>query len=375
MKKIFTYLMLFFGSLTVLAQTFTQGDFTYSVIPSTNNVSVKVANTSLTVADIPSSVSNAGTTYSVTQIEELGFADCYTLSSVTIPNSITSMGDNVFRNCSLLASINIPDSVTTIGKAAFNNCSSLSSVILSNSINIISDSMFSGCSSLETLTIPSSVNSIENAAFVGCNLTSLTIPNSVISIGDFAFMDNVFLTTISIPNSVINIGFSAFMNCTSLESITIPESVTIIGDNAFAFCNALNSVTVLNPTPLIINPSIFIAVPIENIPLIVPAGSEALYQVANVWKDFMSVGTLSSSKFDLTNKMSVFPNPSSGVFNVKIDKNITLEVFDLSGKQIKTQKATTGVSPIDLSGFKAGVYLLKATNSSSQSKVIKIIKK
>ena len=53
---------------------------------------------------------------------------CYSLTSVTIPNSVTSIGHGAFYECSSLTSITIPDSVTSIGGYAFCHCSSLTSV-------------------------------------------------------------------------------------------------------------------------------------------------------------------------------------------------------------------------------------------------------
>ena len=73
----------------------------------------------LTTATIPATVTNNGTTYSVTSIEDWAFADCSSLTSITIPNSVTSIGDLAFNGCSSLTSITIPNSVTSIGNYAF----------------------------------------------------------------------------------------------------------------------------------------------------------------------------------------------------------------------------------------------------------------
>jgi hypothetical protein len=64
-----------------------------------------------------------------TTIEYPAFYTCYSLTSVTIPNSVTSIGQQTFYNCSSLTSVTIPNSVTSIGESAFRDCGSLTTVI------------------------------------------------------------------------------------------------------------------------------------------------------------------------------------------------------------------------------------------------------
>ena len=53
---------------------------------------------------------------------------CFSLTSITIPNSVTIIGDGAFIHCSSLTSITIPESVTSIGVWAFSECYGLDSV-------------------------------------------------------------------------------------------------------------------------------------------------------------------------------------------------------------------------------------------------------
>ena len=71
---------------------------------------------------IPSTVEYNGTTYSVASIDSWAFDYCYSLTTVTIPNSVTAIVDCAFVNCSGLTSITIPESVTSIGGFAFSGC-------------------------------------------------------------------------------------------------------------------------------------------------------------------------------------------------------------------------------------------------------------
>ena len=209
---------------------------------------------------------------SVTKIGDSAFWSCKSLQSVTIPNSVTSIGDEAFSNCESLQSITIPNSVRNIGNNAFLGCNicfficnstyfqnddvclfnkdktaivstikDCVNYIIPNSVTGIGDAAFSSCKSLQSITIPNSVTKIGDAAFGSCkSLQSVTIPNSVTSIGDYAFYRCYSLQSVTIPNSVTKIGDYAFEQCYSLQSVTIPNSVTKIGNRAFWECTQLD---------------------------------------------------------------------------------------------------------------------------------------
>ena len=87
----------------------------------------------------------------------------------------------------------------------------------------------------------------------------------------------------------------------------------------------------------------------------------------------VDVTTLSVSNFE-TNGIAIYPNPSTGIFNISAQENVTIEVYDLVGKQIKTQEVPVGTSTIDISNYASGVYLLKATNTKGAVNNYKLIK-
>ena len=294
MKRLLLLICILLCANVLMAQTFMLGDLLYE-ITNYNKVKVKDCVPIATLIIIPTTVSNSGTTYTVTSIGDEAFRDCSSLTSIDISSSVTSIGDRAFMNCSSLTSVTIPNSVTSIGESAFSWCSSLTSVTIGNSVTSIGESAFYNCSSLTSVTIPNSVTSIGYSAFYGCsslttlnfnaincnnfynydylrttpfytcpittinignsvqripanfasrlgNLISVNIPNSVIQIMDSAFYNCYSLTSVTIPNSVEAIRDDVFRNCSSLTSVDIPNA--FIGDDAFRDCCSLTSVTI-----------------------------------------------------------------------------------------------------------------------------------
>ena len=124
--------------------------------------------------------------------------------NVVIPSEygglpVTGIGSGVFEECFSLTSVVIPDSVIMLGDYAFFECFDLTSVVIGNGVIFIGISAFSSCSSLTSVAIPDSVTTIGNSAFSGCS----------------------GLTSIEISDGVTSIGTGAFSNCRSLTQITL----------------------------------------------------------------------------------------------------------------------------------------------------------
>ena len=148
-------------------------------------------------------------------IGDYAFNNCYSLSSITLPNSVTSFGNNSFDSCYSLSSITLPNSVTSVNNNAFNNCYSLSSIAIPNSVTSFSGTTFYNCYSLSSITIPNSVTSIATAFCQKCySLSSITIPNSVTSVGGNAF------------NNCYSIRFVDFSSHTSVPTLANTSAFT-----------------------------------------------------------------------------------------------------------------------------------------------------
>ena len=226
----------------------------------------------------------------LTEIGEEAFADCFSLTNITIPDSVIAISHAAFANCNSLTSITVPNSVMAIGNFAFYGCTGeiiidskivetdyeygkhpsnegwldgaqFTMLTIGDNINRIGEDVFRDCSSLECITIPDSVTEIGAGAFYDCD--SLT--DTYINITDLAsyitksiyipgknkhlIVNGKEITELVIPNGVAEIGEYAFSNCTSLTSVTIPDSVTTIDGTAFWGCDSLTD-TYINITDL-----------------------------------------------------------------------------------------------------------------------------
>jgi len=75
----------------------------------------------------------------------------------------------------------------------------------------------------------------------------------------------------------------------------------------------------------------------------------------------------------LNSKLSVYPNPSNGVFTVEVAQNSNIRISDLAGKIVYTNE-NTGSTTIDLSSQAKGIYFMQISNEKqtvTQKLVIK----
>ncbi len=71
--------------------------------------------------------------------------------------------------------------------------------------------------------------------------------------------------------------------------------------------------------------------------------------------------------FELSNNISVYPNPSNGVFSLSVNNfnpNSTVEITNLAGKTIYSNNLTSNNSSIDITGIETGVYFIKVKSNT-----------
>ncbi len=350
------------------AQTFTVDNIVYKVTSVSDEVKIQDSPNATGNIVIPSKVENDGFFYSVISIGVEAFY-VNQLESVTIPNSVISIGQYAFSS-NQLKSVTIPNSVTSIGKSAFSD-NQLTSVTLTNSVTSLEDYAFA-YNQLKSITMPNSVTSIGEGTFFYNNLENIIIPKNVTTIGKNAFRTNE-LTNITISNSVTSIGNGAFRS-NQLKNVVIPNSVTNIEDYAFQD-NELMSITVENPAPVVINSNVFVDNDLlANITLNVPSGSEELYKSAKVWKEFNIKTITSTSSIELTNKVTIYPNPISDLVNVSVEgiENGSIKVLKSTGAFVQNEVISNGTAQFNVNG-KAGLYFIEVT-SDNKTAIFKVMK-
>ena len=158
----------------------------------------------------------------MTRIEDETFLACYSLESVTIPNSVTSIGEHAFNDCISLQSITIPNSVTSIGEYAFDGCYNLKKVTskLAKSFAISDETFNSDTYSNGTLYVPKGTVAQYKATDGWKNFKNIVEEDSITAINDVE-ADN----TLNTSNAIYDINGKR-LSATSLDEL--PSGLYII---------------------------------------------------------------------------------------------------------------------------------------------------
>ena len=172
-------------------------------------------------------------------IGDRAFLRCAALTSVALPVSVTGVGEWAFRWCDKLSALTMDppgddaSHYSAIGSYSFADCASLSGVSLTDNLTVIGEYAFYNCPKLASVLLPSSVANVGNCAFLSCS--SL---NGV-------FVDEGNETYFSANGMLMNNDQTYILYYPSGRNsvaCAIPESVTSIADFAFDGATSLADV-------------------------------------------------------------------------------------------------------------------------------------
>lgn len=276
--------------VTISAKAEHTEDFSYN-LKSDGTVEIFCENQNITSAEIPSEIDG----HKVSTLGENCFAQCTSMTEVTIPETVTTLEDYAFYGCSSLTEIYLPASVTTIGNYVFDTTENMiqfdvapenpsyqspdgvlydkaggtllkypeskpdtNYAVLDSCQNIadwafigalyletidlkqvrtIGEDAFYYCIALEKITIPEGVTELSGAVFGCCaNLQQVTLPSSIKVLGDRCFYSCIALQNINLPEGLQKIGAYTFCHCTALQTLVVPKSLTTVNAYCMGYC-------------------------------------------------------------------------------------------------------------------------------------------
>ncbi|MCM1310536.1 MAG: leucine-rich repeat domain-containing protein [Bacteroides sp.] len=244
------------------------GSFYYDLNETDKTATLKRSDDYKSMTDIvlPSTVTDNGTTYTVTSIGQQAFQECTNLktiqlpstlklidqwafygctglTSIELPESLEELVTYAFQRCSGLESVKFNDALTTIGASAFTNCTSLKEANLPKNLKTLDVGAFNNCSSLSAVTFGPNIESIGQNAFYSCGLTEFTFPESLTSFGGGILSQNKKLTKVTFAANMKTTGQQTVRECTALTQVVIPEGIDNLGDGTFYGCSAIEELT------------------------------------------------------------------------------------------------------------------------------------
>lgn len=218
-----------------------------------------------------------------THIGTIHISDLKAWCNIDFGDNPLSYSDHLFLNGEEVKDLVIPDDVTSLGKkddmtcpSPFADCKSLTSVTIHKALTDVGYSGgFNGCPNISSMVVEEG-NPVYDSRN-NCNAIIETASDMLVS----GCKNTV------IPDGIKTISDFAFQGCSGLTSIAIPSSVTSMGFSSFWGCNNLTSVTVFSEEPIACSISPFTNS--ANATLYVPKGSREAYKAADGWKDFKEI--------------------------------------------------------------------------------------
>lgn len=251
MKHMFTFLVVAFLATGILkaavGDTFTVDGIEYVILSEDlNEVAVgESVSFAGTTANIPATVMNGATTYTVTALANYGLNHKPSLTSVTLPETVKKIGGHALRGTGITSML-IPNSVDTIEAFAFYGCTALTSVELGNGVKFIDMHTFNDCSNLQTVKIGTGMIKMDYYVFADCPLltdvTCLAVTPPELD-GTFGGTTPIATATLSVPSGSVSAyqGASTWKNFGTIQAVT-PTAVHAVLEPSVALYSGKGSV-------------------------------------------------------------------------------------------------------------------------------------
>ena len=244
------------------------------------------------------------------------------------------------------------------------------------------------------------VNGCSGSAISSVTINALPVMNAITSASTVCAADTVTLTA---SGALTYTWSSGGFNATEVVTPTITTTYTVSGTNSNGCTNSAFTTVTVNPLPsLVISSSNSVICVGQTATLSVSGantyswssgGTTSLevvtptitttYTVTGVdlnncvnsdtLTQFVSLCTSVASLNNNSDYISVYPNPSEGIYNLELPAIATVTINDVFGKQLFKQIYNDGKHKIDLSGFANGVYFLNC-EIEGRLKIMKLIK-
>lgn len=289
----FFFFLQFFFSTNTFAYDFQIGNLCYTITSiDEKTVSVEAAEKKPTGdVVIPSIVNYNGVDFSVTSIPDNGFAQCFEITSLTLPHTMKAIGSYglgwllglktlIFDNPQNISAYPhaFYDWRSTFTTVKIINCDEIS--LLKQGFDLVNSlpthELYINDKKVEDYVVPDGTDEIK-LLFANCNsLKSLTLPNTVKDISNWVAR-----------------------NCTALKTITLSSSLEYIRNGAFAECPELRNIYIKAATPPATPPNTVIPPRASEWPfsngtfmfatLFVPKGTLSDYKNAETWNKFANI--------------------------------------------------------------------------------------
>ena len=183
--------------------------------------------------------------HQVRAIDEIAFALCESLVSVTLPEGLISIGGNAFYGCSNLSDITLPEGLQSIGDFAFPDCKSLKNITLPLSLVDIGDNPFAMTAVninlspdhprfeiLDGLLVDKTDKRLITYPY-SSEASEYAVPEGILAIGDYAFYACATLSAVTLTEGIVSLGEGAFYLCENLTDVTLPLSLAGMALNPF----------------------------------------------------------------------------------------------------------------------------------------------